>query len=243
MPESVSDMVQKAGDVLSFNRKILTNIYHAYLFDMNKYIFTETESLRIESIYQSIPSQIGNQSHKFQYGKVKKSARARDYESAMNWLISSRMVYPCKAVSVPNAPLTGFQYPDVFKLFINDPGLLCSLLGIRLPDVMLDGDYSYKGVIVENYVASHLAAQQIPLYYWRVESKYEVDFIIDTPDGIVPLEVKSGGNKRSASMDMYRKQFSPPYVIRITANNFGGADGIRSVPLYAAHCIGMLTGF
>jgi predicted AAA+ superfamily ATPase len=155
----------------------------------------------------------------------------------MNWLISSRMVYVCKAVSLPEAPLAGFQIPDIFKLYINDTGLLCSLLGVRLPDLILDADFQYKGVIVENYVASQLSAFQAPLFYWRDESRYEVDFLIDTADGIIPVEVKSGKNKRSASMAAYIERFSPRYAIRITANNFGDANGIKSVPLYAVFCL------
>lgn len=237
MPEAVLDMAENGGDVLLFKRSILTNIFHAYLYDMNKYVASVMESARIEAIYQSIPAQIGNQSRKFQYAKVKQSARARDYEAAMQWLVSSRMVYPCTAVSRPETPLAGFQDPEVFKLFLNDTGLLCSLLGIPLSVVMLDEDYAYKGAIVENYVATQLAARGIPLFYWRVESKYEIDFLLDMDEGIVPVETKSGKNKRSASMEAFRKRYEPGRLIRITANDFGETDGIRSIPLYAAFCL------
>jgi len=237
MPEAVLDMVEKEGDVLLFRKNILNNIYHAYLYDMSKYILSVLESARIEAIYNSVPSQLSNQSNKFQYAKVKKHARARDYESAMDWLISSRMIYAGKAVSRPESPLAGFQIPDVMKLYSNDTGLLCSQLGVRLPDLILDADFQYKGVIVENYIATQLSALQIPLFYWREESKYEIDFLIDTADGIIPVEVKSGKNNRSASMDIYMKRYSPDYCIRMTANNFGYTNGVKSVPLYAAFCL------
>jgi len=116
-------------------------------------------------------------------------------------------------------------------------GILRSLLGMRLSEVMLNGDYIYKGILTESYVAGQFKAAGIPLYYWRDENMAEVDFLLDTPDGIAPAEVKSGDNKRSASMELFRKQFSPEKLYRISANNFGATQGLFSVPLYAAHLL------
>jgi predicted AAA+ superfamily ATPase len=102
---------------------------------------------------------------------------------------------------------------------------------------MLDTAFPYKGVLNESYVAGQLAAARVPLYYWREGSSAEVDFLIDTPGGIVPLEVKSGANKKTPSLRRYEDTFKPPWAIRVTARNFGFAGGIKSVPLYAVFCI------
>jgi predicted AAA+ superfamily ATPase len=237
MPEAVADIVSKQGDILSFNADILKNIYRSYLNDMHRYIISPLEASRIDAVYHSIPAQLGNQSRKFQYSKIRKGARSRSYESALEWLVASGMVYRCACSSRPEAPLKGYAENEQFKLYLNDPGILCSLLDIRLSEVMLDGDYKYKGILTENYVAGQFVSAGIPLYYWRSENTAEVDFLLDTPDGITPVEVKSGEKKRSASMDVYKKRFTPKKIFRISANNFGKTEDIISIPLYTAHLL------
>ena len=65
----------------------------------------------------------------------------------------------------------------------------------------------------------------------------EIDLIVEIDEDIIPIEIKSGRHKRSTSLNNYRSKFSPEYVIRISENNFGFVDGIKSVPLYAVFCI------
>jgi predicted AAA+ superfamily ATPase len=237
MPEAVADITQKSGDVLLFDTEIPKNIYRAYLNDMHRYIISPLEASRIDAVYHSIPSQLGNRSRKFQYAKIRQGARGRSYESALEWLVASGMVYRCLAVSAPQAPLKGFSEEDTFKLFLNDPGILSSLLGIRLSEVMLDADYQYKGILTESYAAGQLVSTGVPLFYWRSDNTAEVDFLLDTPAGVAPIDVKSGMNKRSASMDVYRKQYVPATSYRLCARNFGQDVGVVTVPLYAAHLL------
>ena len=237
MPEAVANIVSENGDILRFNTKIPGDIYRAYLNDMNRYIVSPLEASRIDAVYHSIPSQLGNQSRKFQYAKIRQGARGRSYASALEWLVAGGMAYRCAAVSKPETPLKGHADEDQFKLYLNDPGILCSLLGLRLSEIMLDGNFQYKGVLTESYVAGQFAAGGIPLYYWRSDNTAEVDFLLDTPAGISPVEVKAGENKRSLSMEVYRKRFSPERLYRISANNFGMMRSIVSVPLYAAHLL------
>jgi hypothetical protein len=77
-------------------------------------------------------------------------------------------------------------------------------------------------------------------HYWRSDYSAEVDFLIDTDEGITPVEVKAGSHKRSASLSSYREQFSPACSVRLSTLNFGFIGGIRSVPLYAAFCLAQL---
>ena len=75
--------------------KILTNkskTYRILINDMTKYVENKAETVKIENIYKSVPAQLGNMSNKFQYGKIDSNARKRDYESSLNWLLSSTMV-------------------------------------------------------------------------------------------------------------------------------------------------------
>ena len=95
MPESVNNLIINDKDILKYDRSIVEDIYQSYLNDMNKYVANKFEANKIEAIYKSIPSQLGNQSNKFQYGKISSNARKRDYETALDWLLSSTMVYKC----------------------------------------------------------------------------------------------------------------------------------------------------
>ncbi|MCL1847817.1 MAG: DUF4143 domain-containing protein, partial [Coriobacteriia bacterium] len=234
MPEAVANLLENNNEVLRFDRSILDDITQSYLADMTKHIKNMAEASRIESIYRSIPSQLGNRSRKFQFSKVKEGIKSRDYHSALSWLTASEMVYACTAVETPMVPLKGFVKPEVFKLYLNDPGLLGNLVGIRYPDIMLDNSFTYKGILTENYVAGQLASAGIPLLYWRDEHNAEIDFLIQTASGVIPIEAKSGRNKASASLRRYQDNYNPAWVIRLMARNFGFVNQVRTVPLYAA---------
>jgi predicted AAA+ superfamily ATPase len=238
MPEAVRQIVGAEGDVLRFDERILANIVISYLSDMSKYILTPMENTRIEALYGSVPAQLANRSGKFQYARVNKSARSRDYESALNWLISSGMVVRSALVEVPRMPLKGYEKDGYFKLYLNDPGILRHQLRIRPADIMIDTAFELKGILSENYVANQLTARDIPLCYWRDNNRAEIDFLLDLPEGIVPVEVKSGHSKRSPSLRNYLTTFAPPYAIRILQRNFGSTDDIRTIPLYATFCLG-----
>lgn len=89
----------------------------------------------------------------------------------------------------------------------------------------------------KNYVACALRANGYELFYWESEGTAEVDFLIVREGHVIPVECKAGDHVKSKSLTVYREKYAPPYCIRISGRNFGLADGIRSVPLYAAFCI------
>ena len=82
---------------------------------MNKYVENKFEASKIEKIYKSIPAQLGNQSNKFQYGKISTDARKRDYEIALDWLLSSTMVHKCDLLKKVEIPLLGFIDDNHFR--------------------------------------------------------------------------------------------------------------------------------
>jgi predicted AAA+ superfamily ATPase len=233
MPEAVSSLVAASNRLMGMDREILSAVTASYLADMTKHVKNGFESARIESVYRSIPSQLGNPSHKFQLGRVRKGAKSREYFSALEWLIASGMVYQCEEVTTPAMPLRGYVNSSVFKLFLNDTGLLMSALGIPLAAVVLDEEFSYKGILAENYAAAQFKAVGLDLFYWRHESASEVDFLVSSGVEVWPVEVKAGTSVFSPSLNYYRSRFHPITSIRISAKNFGVSDTVRSIPLYA----------
>ena len=237
MPQAVQNIVNANQNIFNFDKDIIRNIIESYLNDMNQYIFNNTEKSRIEAIYKSIPSQLGNVSNKFQYSKINSNARSRDYESAMQWLISSTMIYKCNLLKSIQIPPKAYVDEEYFKLYLSDVGLLTSLLEIQYNDILLDNSFLYKGNIAENYVAAQLVRNGLSLYYWKSNSDAEIDFILYNEDGLIPIEVKASDNITSKSLNSYMKQYNPKYSIRISSKNFGFENNIKSVPLYATFLI------
>lgn len=237
MPEAVKDIINKKMNILEFNKNIASDIIISYLNDMNKYVVSNAESIKIEAIYKSIPTQLSNPSNKFQYSKLNKNARSRDYIEPLNWLISSSMIYKSNLIKNIQIPLKGFIDENCFKLYLSDVGLLTSLLGVKYNDIILDNLEIYKGIITENYVATQFVSNKNDLYYWSSSNKAEIEFLLYNDDGIIPVEVKANKNIKSKSLNMYIEKFKPKYSIRISNKNFGFENGIKSVPLYATFCI------
>ena len=238
-PESVRNFIKNDCDIIKYDSTIKENIIDAYLKDMKKYVINLNETLKIEKVYDSIPKQISNESKKFQFSKIEKNAKTRDYELSLDWLDASNLILTSYRVSMPDKPLAAFRIDDFFKLFINDVGLLNHMLKIRYADILNDDLSLFKGAFVENYVASQFVSNEIDLYYWVSDGIAEIDFLIYNEDGIIPVEVKAANNTQSKSLKTYMDKFNPKYAIRISNKNFGYNEEkrIKSIPLYAVFCI------
>ena len=237
MPACINNFLQNNKEILKYDKEIMKNIINSYLNDMNKYVLNSFEATRIEETYKTIPAQLENLSKKFQYSKIKRGARSKDYESALNWLYSSNLVYKCTALNSINIPPMAYIDNEVFKLFLSDVGILTSLLEINYNQIILNDNFLYKGVLAENYVAQEFVFNDITLYYWKSKSDAEIDFIIYNEDGLIPIEVKSSDNTKAKSLKTYMERFKPKYAIRISSKNFGFENNIKSIPLYATFLI------
>ena len=237
MPNCINNYIENNKEILKFDKQIIQNIISSYLKDMKKYVINSFETARIEEIYQTIPSQLENTSRKFQYSKIKKGARSKEYESALNWLYSSTMVHRCTSLNSINIPPKAYMDTETFKIFLSDVGILSSLLEINFSEILLDKPFLYKGILAENYVAQEFIQNNISLYYWKSKSDAEIDFILYNESGLIPIEVKSSDNVKAKSLGVYIKRFNPSYAIRISSKNFGFVNNIKSVPLYATFLI------
>ena len=237
MPESVNNFIENDLDILKYDSKILSNILEMYIADMKKYVKGNIETVKIEKVYKNIPSQLAKDKKTFKYNLIDEDGRKRKYESPIEWLVSAGMVLASYKIKKAEIPLKVYIDEDMFKLYLSDVGLLTSISEIKYPDIILEKNFEYKGAITENYIAQEFRAKGNSLYYWTYGRNAEVDFIIYNNDGIIPVEVKSGSNVKSTSLNLYMSENKPPYAIRLSTKNFGFENNIKSIPLYAAFCI------
>lgn len=235
MPSSVVEYIKCGKDINKYEDEILNNIIIAYMADMAKYT-ENTEAIKNAKIYNSIPSQLGKENKKFKYSLVEKSARSREYESSLEWLIASNMILKCTNIKSPRSPLKAYK-DDIFKIYLSDIGILRVLSKITKNEIILNKNMIYKGILAENYVAEILYSKYKDLYYWQLASNYEIDFLLNLDGDIIPIEVKSSDNTTSKSLDYYISKYKPKFAIRISTKNFGFSNKIKSIPLYATHLI------
>ena len=237
MPDAINNFINNDLDILKFNQSILSDIKIAYMADMNKYLENKNESVKIETVYNSIPEQLAKENKNFQYTVLEENARGRKYRSAIEWLIASKLVLMANKISKVQDPMKYFIDKNTFKLYLSDVGLLTNISEIKLNQIILDEDYIFKGVLTENYIAQEFASKEISLYYWESDGNAEIDFLLSNDEGIIPIEVKSGINNKSKSLNVYIEQNKPKYAIRFSTRNFGFENNIKSIPLYAVFCI------
>lgn len=237
MPAAIKAYKDVNEEILLWNKNIVKNIIMSYLADMNKYTLNNSESVKIEKVYKAIPTVLAKDNKKFQYADIENGANKRGFESAIDWLKASDMIYRCYLVNKIEPPLKVYEQLDYFKLYLSDVGLLTSLLEIDFPDILLDNNFMFKGAIAENYVAQAFATNEKSLYYWRSSNSAEIDFLLYNEDGIIPVEVKAKDNTKSKSLSIYMEKYHPKYAMRISSKNFGFVNNIKSIPLYAAFLI------
>lgn len=213
-------------------------ILNQYVADMAKYAMPTT-TVKVRACYNSLPAQMAKENKKFQYKVVQRGGSASIYGESIDWLLYSGIALKCQKVDHGHLPLSVYADLPDFKLYMSDIGLLT--LKSEMPSSMLlspiADDNTFMGGLVESYVAQALTANGHSLYYWRNDNRGELDFVLQMGEQVIPLEVKSGRHTRARSMDMFRKKYNCNLAMRISTGNFGLANGIKAVPLYAVFCI------
>lgn len=236
MPRVVEDYVKNHNAQLASVLK--SDILEAYNNDMGKYN-KQSEIPKTRLVYRNISTQLAKENKKFQYKYIKSGGRASEFESAIEWVCLAGIARRVFRLEHIKLPLEANKSDSDFKFYVSDTGLACEMQSILFNDIMYDNPLlsEFKGGLTENYVANQLAADGFNLYYWTSGNQAEVDFITRIGSDIIPIEVKSNANRRSKSLVVYAKTFSPAYSIRISAKNFGFENNIKSLPLYAVFCL------
>ncbi len=232
MPKPVLRYVQ-TGD-LDVVRETQEDILKAYVHDFAKHA-PASQVMKITQIWDSIPLHLGRENKKFIFSAIKKSARAREYEEALQWLLDAELIVRVQQVSTPKLPLSGYGDQEAFKVYLLDVGLLGAMC--RLPArVIVEGDQlfvEFKGAFTENYVAQGLkAALGRSPNYWTSEGEAKVDFLIESQGKLFPLEVKSGTSKKKKSLLVYGEKYHPPALSRTSLMNLKKDGELCNYPLY-----------
>jgi len=234
MPESVKHFAETGN--LTEVREIQKEIIDSYLLDFSKHAIT-SDIPKLGLIWNSIPAHLAQENKKFFFSAIRKSVRAREYESALQWLEDAGIIYKSYQVFTAKYPLKGYMSRSSFKVFVLDVGILGAMANLS-PKALLDNNSlfsEYKGAFVENYVAQQLRSdKQMELYYWTSKGKKaELDFLCEFDSRIYPLEAKAGINPKSKSLNSFDLQFNPRVLSRTTLLNMRRDGKIRNYPMYA----------
>ena len=233
MPEAVQCFLEEKN----FNtvREIQKRILTAYEQDFSKHAPAEIVP-KIRMIWNSIPSQLAKENKKFIYGLVRQGGRAKEYEGALMWLCDCGLVHRISRVNAAGIPLKAYEDLKAFKLFTVDVGLLSCMTGLR-QRTLLEGSglfTEFKGALTEQYVCQQFKTlDNIGLYYYtNGRGSCEVDFIIDTGEQIVPVEVKAEVNLKAKSLKTYCEKFRPEISVRTSMADYRKVDWLLNLPLY-----------
>lgn len=239
MPEAVDDF--SGNRDWQSVRHIQNQIIAAYRNDFSKYAPMEILP-RINMVWDSIPAQLSKENKKFVYGVIRKGARAKDFELAIQWLSDAGLLHKVYNTSKPALPLVAYQELSAFKLFHNDVGLLGAMSRLNVRTIV-EGDAifsEFKGALAEQYVFQQLIQNEsLAIYYHTFgNSKYELDFLIQTEnDEIIPIEVKAGESLKSNSFKLFCKKNNPAKAVRTSLSDYKKEDWMTNIPLYAIHAI------
>ena len=232
MPEVLTTFIETTD--ISQAEAVQQEILQSYELDFSKHAPVR-DIPKLFLLWNSIPDQLARENAKFMYGEVKSGARAKDLEDALRWLLEAGLIHRINRLEQPVIPLTAYEDRRNFKLYLADTGILRKMAQVPVAAVLLNKDVfgEFKGRLVENYVQQHLYAMGInPVHYWTSGNTAEVDFIIQSDELVLPVEVKSGLNVRSHSMQVYRSKYNPKVAIRFSMQNLKYDNGLLNIPLY-----------
>lgn len=229
MPECVSSWItHKNPDKIIKIQKELISIYEN---DFSKHS-GKVNAGKILQVFRSIVSQLSKENKKFIYGAVRSGGRARDFEEAIEWLVSAGMLNRVLNVSKIEQPLKAFDKIEAFKLYFFDTGLLKYMSGTDNKAILIKSDFQFKGALAENFVLQQLIDKfDIEPRYFS-DNRGEIDFLIQNKTDIIPIEVKAGASKKAPTFKKYISEKKPDIAIRFSENGYVKDGDITNIPIY-----------
>ncbi|MDR1926536.1 MAG: ATP-binding protein [Endomicrobium sp.] len=245
MPEAVS--AYKNNEDLAEVRQIQHTILTAYRSDFSKHINLH-DIPKVGMIWNSIPVHLAKEKKKFMYKDIRHGARAREYENALQWLFNSNLIYKVNCVSLPNLPLISYQVREHFKVYMLDIGLLSAMAELDLKAYIDPNDKvftHFKGGLTEQFVLQELRASDtnLPIFYWvKEKGSWEVDFVIQKSNEIIPIEVKSSISLAAKSLKVYMETYKPKITVRSSLADYNVNNNLYDIPLYMIGVLEEIVG-
>lgn len=230
MPQVVQEYVntKDLGKVFLKQQSIVT----LYRSDIQQYQSTQDNKIKTLKCFDSIPNQFSKDNHRFFYGVVEENKTGRYFDNSIEWLERTGNTKKCYHLDHLRGSLIDGR-GSLFKLYINDIGLLVSMLGQNYVYKIQNDELDlFKGALYEQLLAQMLTAKNEPLYYIRIND-YEIDFLVEHHGKILPIECKSGGNTKSKSLKSYIDKFHPDKAFKVSLNNINLTNKtIKAIPHY-----------
>lgn len=245
MPEAVSAWVERKDFVEV--EQIQDDILKGYENDFTKHAPIK-EVANLELIWRSIPTQLAQDNNKFIFSRVKKSARAKDLEASMQWLVDGGLIHLLEKVENAQLPLSAFADGTYYKVYLCDVGLLSRRLGLSYQLIMEAPEKmgTFRGALTENYVLNELIALNLHPYYWRSGNTAELDFILEVNGEIIPIEAKANLNTQAKSYGVFVNKYKPNCGFKFSLKNSGhhqvGSTKTFSLPLFLVNKIQEFIG-
>ncbi|HHV13456.1 MAG TPA: ATP-binding protein [Clostridiales bacterium] len=205
---------------------------------------SDSDALKMNQVYDSIPFQLMKENKKFQYKLIRKGTTHAMYKDAIRSLLMERLIMKCSRVSSRQLedPVKTFRsesWDDIelntnFKLYLSDTGLLHTKISEENGD-SLSGHG--KKALLENYVAQALQAKGYPFAFWESDGVAKIDFLFLKDQTLFPVEIFEAGHTRSKSISILKQGCDFPYSIKVSTKNFDFSNGVKYVPHYAVFCL------
>lgn len=200
MPEAVQTYIDTHD--LARVEAVHASILKRYRQDIQTFAGRK-EKERIRDVFDAIPGQLCAKNKRFKVARINRKARHYQFENSLSWLETAGLALPCTNVSAPVSLLSRHEKRNLFKLYLCDTGLLCSLLGGSTAFQLLLGDLGvHLGGVLENVFAQELKSRNLNLFYFDAKRKYNLDFLVEKDGQIAVVQIQSGKFwKKHASLD------------------------------------------
>lgn len=192
--------------------------------------------LYIKEIFDTIPSELNAKNKRFIMKTLNQNAKYERFKNSFIWLADAGVALPVYNVEEPRIPLRLNEQRNLFKIFLNDVGLLASCYASEFQLQIITGETNINfGGIFENFVAQELKAHGYSLHYFNSKSQGELDFVVEHDDKVIPIEVKSGKDyKRHNALSnvMANKDYGIQQGIVLSSGNMEQQDKVCYMPIY-----------
>lgn len=236
-PRNVSIYCEQKNfsNILSMQKDLLKD----YRDDISKYL-DGFDIVRCQRVFDSIPSQLRKENHKFQFSKLSHGARFCQFYGVTEWLKNAGFSLISNNINNLEAPLFGNEEIENFRIYYSDVSfLVASLDDVTQKELRVNGNYGiYKGALYENITADALNKQGINLYFYcNKDSTIEIDFLLQFGEKIIPIEVKAKDGKKKSLDSFLNIHKELPFGIKFAAKNIGKEGNTITFPLFLVFCL------